>query len=61
MPRKKGFNKNIRKLTKVGGGRTYSVTLPIDMVRDFGWKSKQKLVVESDSRWKRLIIKDWKK
>jgi len=28
---------NIRKLAKVGGGHTYSVTLPIEAIRKFGW------------------------
>ena len=28
--------KYVRKLTKVGGGRTYSVTLPISSIRKFG-------------------------
>jgi len=54
-------DKNIRKLAKVGGGATYSVTLPIDAIREFGWQEKQKVVVEVDLKNKRLIIKDWEK
>ncbi len=54
-------DKNIRKLAKVGGGSTYSVTLPIDAIREFGWQEKQRVVVEVDSKNKRLIIKDWVK
>ncbi len=54
-------NKNVRKLAKVGGGATYAITLPIDAIREFGWKEKQKLVVEVDKARKRLIIKDWEK
>jgi len=51
---------NIRKLSKVGGGATYSLTLPIEAVRKFGWQEKQKLEVEIDAKRKRLIIKDWR-
>ncbi len=29
--------RNIRKLSKVGGGATYSITLPIEGVRKLGW------------------------
>jgi len=49
----------VRKLTKVGGGRTYSVTLPISSIRKFKWKSKQKLIIEVDEKRKRFIVKDW--
>jgi len=52
-------NRNVRKLSKVGGGKTYSVTLPIEAVRDFGWKQKQKVIVEVDTKRKRFIVKDW--
>lgn len=61
MGRRKLEDKNIRKLSKVGGGATYAITLPIDVIREFGWKEKQKLVIEADKGRKRLIIKDWKK
>jgi bifunctional DNA-binding transcriptional regulator/antitoxin component of YhaV-PrlF toxin-antitoxin module len=53
--------RNVRKLTKVGGGATYSITLPIEDVRELGWKEKQKLTVELDKKNKRFIIRDWKK
>ncbi len=58
---KKIHKRNIRKLSKVGGGVTYSLTLPIDGVRELGWREKQKLVVELDIKRKRFIIKDWEK
>ena len=60
MALKRG-KENIRKLAKVGGGVTYSITLPIEIVREFGWQEKQKLSVEADQKRKRIIIKDWKK
>ena len=58
---KKTHKRNIRKLARVGGGVTYAITLPIDGVRELGWKEKQKLVVELDKRRKRFVIRDWEK
>ncbi len=52
---------NIRKLAKVGGGHTYGLTLPIEFIREFGWKEGQKVVVEVDKKRQRFIIRDWKK
>ncbi len=57
MARRKLENRNIRKLSKRNNG-TYAVTLPIEMVRDLGWRDKQKLVVEKNGE--KIIIKDWK-
>ena len=56
MPRRKLEDKNIRKLGK-SGGKSISVTLPIDIIRELGWKSKQKVVVER--RGDTIVIKDW--
>ena len=60
MPRKRIEDRNIRKITK-SGGKSYSITLPIEAIREFGWQKRQKLVVEVDSKNKRFIIKDWEK
>jgi len=51
-------DKNIRKLTKVGG-KSIGVTLPIEIIREFKWKEKQKVVVKK--RGNSIIITDWKK
>jgi bifunctional DNA-binding transcriptional regulator/antitoxin component of YhaV-PrlF toxin-antitoxin module len=59
--RRKIEESNIRKLTKVGGGSSYSITLPIDVIRKWGWRDKQKLVIAVDEKNKALIIKDWEK
>ncbi len=61
MARRKLEQKNIRKLTKIGAGRSYGVTLPISFIRELKWKEHQKLVVELDKRRKSIKIKDWKK
>ena len=59
MPRRKLSERNIRKLTKVGSNRSFGITLPIEMIRELGWRERQKLVVKR--RGKKLIIEDWSK
>jgi bifunctional DNA-binding transcriptional regulator/antitoxin component of YhaV-PrlF toxin-antitoxin module len=61
MPRKRSIEINIRKLTKVGAGRSYSITLPIRTIREFRWRERQRLLLEIDKRKKTILIKDWKK
>ena len=61
MARRKLSERNIRKLAKVGGNKTYSLTLPIEAIREFGWKEGQKVVVEVDKKKQRFIIRDWKR
>jgi len=51
-------NKEVRKLTRIGK-RSIGLTLPIDLVRELGWKEKQKVVVKVERR--KIIISDWKK
>lgn len=58
MPRRKISEKNIRRITKVGG-KSYAVTLPIDIVRKFGWREKQKVVLKINKKRKTITIKDW--
>lgn len=50
--------RDIRKLTRTGGGKSISVTLPIEFVRELGWKDRQKVTVKKVG--KKLIIEDWK-
>lgn len=60
MARRKSSKRNIRKLTKVGG-KSYAVTLPIEVIRAFGWKERQKLILKINKKNKTITIKDWKK
>ena len=48
----------IRKITKSGRYARY-VVIPKEILRDLGWKEKQKVTVEKygDGIW----VKDWKK
>jgi len=50
--------KSIRKLTKVGSGRSIALTLPIDIVRKLKLRDGQKVVVKL--RGKKITIEDWK-
>ena len=51
-------DKNIRKLTRIAK-RSIGITLPIELVRELGWREKQKVVVKK--RGNGLLIEDWKK
>lgn len=55
--RRKIGEEGIRKLTKLAGGSSYGITLPIDHIRELGWKERQKLTVKKVG--KKLIIEDW--
>jgi len=59
MPRKKLEDRMIRKLSRVGGGKTYSITIPIEIIREYKWKEGQRLVVKPD-KGKTIKISDWK-
>jgi len=52
---------NIRKITKTAGGSSYSITLPIDVIRRWGWKERQKVELEIDEENKVIKIRDWEK
>jgi len=61
MGRKKINKRNIRKISKVAGGSSYAITLPIEAIRKFKWRERQKVVVDIDEKRVRLIVRDWKK
>lgn len=57
MPRRKLEKRNIRKLTRMGAGRSLGLTLPAEIVRKLRWRERQKVVVSL--RGKTISIKDW--
>jgi len=59
MARRKINDRNIRSLTKISNGKSYSITLPIGVIREWKWKNRQKLQLKIDRRRKRIIIEDW--
>ena len=49
--------KHVRKLGKAGK-YSYSVTLPMELIKELGWKLRQKVVVKRVG--KRIVVEDWK-
>ena len=49
---------NIRKLIR-SGNKSVGLTLPIEIVRAFGWREKQKVIVKKVRGG--ALIKDWNK
>jgi ribosomal protein L15E len=58
MPNKTTEERNMRKLTKLGG-KSIGLTLPIELVRELGWREKQRVVVKRVRGG--VMVKDWKK
>jgi len=62
MPgRRKAGNENVRSLTKTSSGSSYAITLPKAVIKEFGWKERQKLQLTISKRGKSITIRDWKK
>ena len=57
MSRRKLEDKHIRKITR--SGDSYSITIPIEIMREFKWREKQKVVIKK--RGKSFNVSDWKK
>jgi len=58
MARRPLDEREIRSLTKASGGRSYTVTIPLEYIKKLKWRAKQKLEVKMYRD--RIIIKDWK-
>lgn len=56
--RRKSEEKNIRKITKMAGGASFGLTIPIEMIRDLGWREKQKVKVKRVSGG--ILIRDYR-
>ena len=52
------MTKYVRKLGKAGK-YSCSITLPMEVVRELGWKFRQKVCVTR--KGKEILIRDWKK
>ena len=61
MARRKLEERNVRSLFKLAGGTSYAITLPIEVVRDWGWQDRQKLKLTIDEKKKRIVVEDWRK
>lgn len=58
MTRRKIEESHIRSLTKVSGGTSYAITIPMEYIRKLKWRAKQKLEVKLNKD--RITIGDWK-
>lgn len=61
MARRKREERNVRSLFKLAGGKSYAITFPIEVVREWGWQERQKLKLTIDDKKKRIVVEDWKK
>jgi bifunctional DNA-binding transcriptional regulator/antitoxin component of YhaV-PrlF toxin-antitoxin module len=52
------MKKHIRKLMRLGT-HSYSLVIPKEIIKKYGWRERQKLVVEDKGRGK-LEIRDWR-
>jgi len=57
MARSKKEEREIRKLTKVGK-KTIAVTIPIEIVRELGWREKQRVTVKRIKGG--IVIRDYR-
>lgn len=55
----KNMEKHVHKLNKTSG-HSYSLIIPKEIVKKYGWREKQKIVIEDQGRG-RLLIRDWRK
>jgi len=53
------MEKHTRKLIKVST-HSYSVIIPKEIIEKYGWREKQKLVIEDKGRGQ-VVIRDWKR
>jgi len=58
MALRKVEERKVRSLTKIAGGSSYAITIPIEYIRTLKWRAKQKLEVKLYQD--RIIIRDWK-
>jgi len=52
--------KFIRKLRKVST-HSYAVVIPKQLIKEFGWRERQKLEIIFGGRKHDILIKDWEK
>lgn len=57
MSTRKLEEKNVRKLSRTGRGKSLGLTIPIEMARKLAWRDKQKVVVKLAG--KKIVIQDW--
>jgi hypothetical protein len=61
MARRKAAERDVRSLFKLAGGKSYAITIPIEVVRSWGWQERQKLKLTIDDKKHKIGIEDWSK
>jgi len=61
MARQKIEERNTRKLYRIGNGKSYSLTLLVEYIRELGWQKAQRVTVKINKKNKSITIKDWEK
>lgn len=56
MGRRKVGSERVRSIQKTNGG--YTISIPIELMREFGWQERQRVVVKQSGRGK-LSISDY--
>ena len=44
-------------MTKISGGSSYAVVIPMDFIKQLGWRDRQKLVIRKYGS--KVVISDW--
>ena len=59
MAKRKNGSKSVRvrHLTKIAGGSSYAVVIPMEFIKQLGWKDHQKLVIRKYGS--KVVISDW--
>ncbi len=59
MAKRKNTSKSreVRHLTKISGGSSYAVVIPMDFIKQLGWRDRQKLVIRKYGS--KVVISDW--
>ncbi len=60
MARRRFEERNTRSLFTLAGGKSFALTLPIEVVRKWGWDNKQELILTVDEKKQRVIIESSK-
>ena len=59
MARRKREDYKVRSLNKVSNGKSYSITLPLEVIRLFRWQKRQKLQLKINGKRKTKTIGNW--
>lgn len=44
----------------MGGGKAFGITLPVEVIRIFGWRERQRLELVVNERKKSILVRDFR-